>query len=121
MILITGATGHYGATAINSLLQKGIKSRQISALVRNLEKSEDLRNKGVNIKLGDYSGYESLVAAFEGTETLLFISGTEISTRLKQHENVVRAAKKAGIQHIPIGAFGTFPFTDRKNDKGKRP
>ena len=112
MILITGATGHYGATAINSLLQKGIKSNQISALVRNLEKSEDLRNKGVNIKLGDYSGYESLVAAFEGTDTLLFISGTEISTRLKQHENVVRAAKKAGIQHIVYTSFQRRNETD---------
>lgn len=112
MILITGATGHYGTTVINSLLQKGIKAHQISALVRDLEKAEDLKNKGIRIKVGDYSDYESLVDAFEGTDTLLFISGTDIASRLHQHENVVRAAKSVGIQHIVYTSFQRRDETD---------
>lgn len=104
-ILITGATGHLGGLVINSLLEKGIKANEISALVRNAEKAEALKNKGIILKIGDYNDYASLVEAFKGTDKLLFVSGSDLTSRLSQHENVVKAAKEAGVKHVVYTSF----------------
>ena len=48
MILVTGATGQFGAKAIDHLLKKGSNSSKISALVRDVEKRKVLRTKESN-------------------------------------------------------------------------
>lgn len=100
MILITGATGHYGRLTINYLLAKGICPEGIIALARNIDKANDLKELGVNIVQGDYDDYGSLVIAFKNIEKLLFISGGDLAKRYLQHENVVSAAIEAGVKHI---------------------
>ena len=45
MILVTGATGHFGKAAIDFLIAKGIPSGEIAALVRDEAKTGDLREK----------------------------------------------------------------------------
>ncbi|WP_336070507.1 SDR family oxidoreductase [Mesoflavibacter sp. CH_XMU1404-2] len=105
MILVTGATGEYGTHAINSLLEKGVEPSNISALVRSEEKGKALKEKGLNIKIGDYNDYNSLVEAFKGVDKLLFVSGSEIGTREAQHKNVVNAAKEAGVDFIAYTSF----------------
>jgi NAD(P)H dehydrogenase (quinone) len=115
MILITGATGHYGKETIDFLLQKGISPKNIAALVRDEAKAEDLKSKGIAIKVGDYDNYTSLLAAFAGVEKLLLVSGSDITTRGKQHENAVKAAIQAGIKHIYYTSF------ERKNETDSSP
>lgn len=105
MILVTGATGHFGKSTIDFLLKKGISSTNIVALVRDEEKAVDLKNKGVVLRIGDYDNYTSLVSAFKGVEKLLFVSGSDIFKRGAQHQNVVAAAKEAGVQHIVYTSF----------------
>ena len=105
MILVTGATGEYGTHSINSLLEKGVEPSNISALVRSEEKGKALKEKGLNIKIGDYNDYNSLVEAFKGVDKLLFVSGSEIGTREAQHKNVVNAAKEAGVDFIAYTSF----------------
>lgn len=105
MILVTGATGHFGKSTIDFLLKKGISSTSIAALVRNEKKAGDLRNKGVVLRNGDYDNYTSLVTAFKGIEKLLFVSGSDILRRGAQHQNVVAAAKEAGVKHIVYTSF----------------
>jgi NAD(P)H dehydrogenase (quinone) len=105
MILVTGATGHFGKSTIDFLLKKGISSTNIVALVRDEEKAADLKNKGVVLRIGDYDNYTSLVNAFKGVEKLLFVSGSDIFKRGAQHQNVVTAAKEAGVQHIVYTSF----------------
>lgn len=100
MILVTGATGHFGKLTIDFLLNKGIEARQIAVLVRNAEKAVDLREKGLKILIGDYNDYSSLVKAFSGIDKLLFVSGTDLPNRTSQHERVVKAAVTAGIRHV---------------------
>ena len=107
MILITGATGHFGKLTIDFLLKKGIKTSQIAVLVRNTEKATDLNEKGINIRVGDYNDYSSLVKAFKGIDKLLFVSGTDIPNRTSQHEQVLKAAIDAGVKHI-IYTSGEF-------------
>ncbi|MNS07592.1 Quinone oxidoreductase 2 [compost metagenome] len=114
-ILITGASGNFGKTTIDFLLKKGIPANTISALVRDEAKGADLKAKGINIKIGDYDNYESLVAAFKGIDKLVLVSGTDIVNRGKQQENVVKAAKEAGVKHILYTSF------ERKNETETSP
>lgn len=115
MILVTGATGQLGKATIESLIEKGIEPSSISALVRDAAKAEDLKAKGVTVKVGDYDNYESLVAAIQGEEKLLLVSGTDIPNRLTQHKRVIDVAKEAGINHVVYTSFA------RKNNTESNP
>jgi NAD(P)H dehydrogenase (quinone) len=99
-ILITGATGHLGKGTIEFLLKKGVEAKQISALVRDEGKADELKELGINLITGDYNNYESLIHAFNGVEKLLFVSSSDVPNRTHQHENVVNAAKQKGVGHI---------------------
>lgn len=110
MILVTGATGHFGKAAINFLLSKGVPSSGISALVRDASKAEDLSGKGVTLITGDYNDYQSLVKAFSGVDKLLLVSSSDLEARSSQHVNAVKAAKEAGVKHIIYTSF------QRKNE-----
>ncbi len=105
MILITGATGNYGKSTIDFLLKKGVSSTNIVALVRDEEKAADLKNKDIEIRIGDYDNYEQLVNAFKEIDKLLLISGSDIVNRDQQHHNVIEAAKEAGVKHIVYTSF----------------
>lgn len=111
MILITGATGQLGKVTIDFLLNK-IPVNEIGALVRDENKAADLKEKGVNVKIGNYDDKASLIAAFNGVDKLFFISGNDVANRYKQHENVVSAAKEAGVKHIIYTSFARKNETD---------
>ncbi|MBA4849355.1 SDR family oxidoreductase [Emticicia sp. BO119] len=115
MILITGATGHFGTATINFLLKKGTSPNTIAALVRDEAKADDLKAKGITISLGDYNDYDSLIKAFKGIDKLLFVSGNDIVNREQQQENVVNAAKEAGVGHVIYTSF------ERKNETETSP
>jgi NAD(P)H dehydrogenase (quinone) len=72
-ILVTGATGRQGGTgraAAAYLLKLG---RSVRAIVRSIdERAEALRDLGIEIVVGDYSNYRSLVGALEGVESAYF-------------------------------------------------
>jgi NAD(P)H dehydrogenase (quinone) len=114
-ILITGATGQFGTATINALLQKGMEANQISGLVRNESKASDLKAKGINLVMGNYEDYASLIAAFKGVDKLLFISASDMVERLAQHERVIKAAIEAGVKHIVYTSF------ERKNNTENSP
>lgn len=100
MILVTGATGSFGQAAIEFLLKKGVPAQSIVALARNLEKAQALQKLGVGVRTGDYDDQQSLERAMKDVDQLLFVSGSDIEKRMQQHENVVAAAKAAGVKHI---------------------
>lgn len=100
MILITGARGNFGTATISYLLKTGISPSLISGLVRDKQNTDGLTGKGVSVKIGNYDIYFSLVEAFKGVDKLLLVSGPDVENRLKQQENVVNAAKEAGVKHI---------------------
>lgn len=99
-LLITGATGQLGLKTIEFLLEQGIEPGKISALVRDPEKAQKLTDMGVNLVVGDYGNYESLVKAFQEVEKLLFVSGSDVVNRVAQHENVIKAAVEAKVNHV---------------------
>jgi NAD(P)H dehydrogenase (quinone) len=113
-ILITGASGSLGKSLIKFILKR-TKAENLALLVRNAEKLEDLELDGVDVRIGDYDNYESLTKAFKGIDRLYFISGSDIANRSKQHENVVNAAKEAGVKHVVYTSF------QRKNETNSSP
>ncbi|MBD3892182.1 SDR family oxidoreductase [Olleya marilimosa] len=105
MILVTGATGEFGKHAVQQLMKKGVNNSEISVLSRSMEKANNYKEDGITVKIGDYTNYDSLVKAFEGVDKLLFVSSNEIENRAEQHENVVNAAKAAGVKHVAYTSF----------------
>lgn len=94
--LITGANGQLGQLVVQSLVKK-VPASQVIALVRKPEAAAALVALGVEVRIGSYDDPASLDAAFAGVDTLLLISSSEVGKRLPQHENVIAAAKKAGV------------------------
>ena len=115
MILVTGATGHLGSATLNFLLNK-LPASQLAGLVRDESKAADLREKGISIRVGTYDDTASLDAAMQGIDTVLLIAGTDEENRLRQHSNVVDAAKKAGVKRI---AYTSRALKDRNTLENK--
>ena len=105
IILVTGATGNLGKATINALLNKGVHANNIIALVRDETKAATLKEKGITLKVGDYDNYPSLVEAFKGVEKLVLVSARDLVNRTVQHNNVVKAAKEAGVSHLLYTSF----------------
>ncbi|WP_031527790.1 SDR family oxidoreductase [Dyadobacter crusticola] len=108
MILVTGATGQFGAHAIDHLLKKRVNPSNISALVRDAAKAKVLQEKGISIRIGDYTDHHSLVNAFSDVEKILLVSSNDrqaFENRTNHHINVINAAKEAGVKHITYTSF----------------
>ncbi|ENG2949587.1 SDR family oxidoreductase [Enterobacter cloacae] len=99
MIAITGATGQLGRLVIEQLL-KTVPANQIVAIVRNPSKAEALSQQGIVVRQGDYTDQAALTTALKGVKKLLLISSSEVGQRATQHQNVINAAKAAGVTFI---------------------
>jgi NAD(P)H dehydrogenase (quinone) len=96
MIVVTGASGQLGRLVIESLL-KHRPAGEVIAAVRDPAKVQDLASRGVQVRRGDYNRPETLPVAFQGATRVLLISGSEVGKRVAQHQAVIDAAKRAGI------------------------
>lgn len=99
MILVTGATGGLGHETIDFLLTT-TPAAEIAALVRDVSKAPDLVQRGVDVRQADYFDYPALVHAFRGVDKLLLVSAVAFTDRVRQHRNVIDAAKEAGVKHL---------------------
>jgi NAD(P)H dehydrogenase (quinone) len=95
MIVVTAATGKLGASVVEGLLARE-PAAQIAVAVRSPEKAKSLLARGVEVRHADYDKPQTLERAFRSGDTVLLISSSEIGLRVKQHEAVVGAAKRAG-------------------------
>ena len=98
-ILVTGATGNIGRMTLQHLLKR-LPVSDLVGLARDPAKAADLAAKGIEIRQGDYFDHEGLVRAFEGIGKVMLVSATAFTDRNTQHENVINAAKQAGVGHI---------------------
>ena len=99
--LVTLASSHFGSMAIDFLL-KEVAAKNIIATVRDLKKREKFKEKGIEVRLADYSKPETLKEAFKGVDKILFISSIpgQAVSREMQHKNVVEAAKACNVKFI---------------------
>jgi NAD(P)H dehydrogenase (quinone) len=99
-MLVTGATGKLGTKVMETLL-KTVPANQLAVSVRNPDKADKLRARGVEIRQGDFDHPETLDSAFAGVDRLLLISADgDNETRIRQHANAVAAAERAGVKFI---------------------
>jgi len=98
-IAVTGATGQLGRLVLEELLASQ-EPAALVAVVRDAGKAEELRARGVQVRVADYSDPAALETALAGVDKLLLVSGSEVGSRVAQHANVVNAAKAAGVGFI---------------------
>lgn len=99
-LLVTGATGKLGSKIVETLL-KTVPANELTVSVRNPEKAEELKARGVEVRQGDFDHVETLTTAFKGIDRLLIISADgDNETRIRQHTNAVNAAKKSQVKFI---------------------
>lgn len=91
MIFITWATGNLEIKVIEALLKK-VAAAEIAALVRDESKAQDLTEKGITIRVGDYDNKAALDQAMVGVDKILLVSGGRAANGLEQHQNVIDAA-----------------------------
>ncbi|MFZ4172553.1 SDR family oxidoreductase, partial [Enterobacter ludwigii] len=77
-----------------------VPANQIVAIVRNPAKAEALSQQGITVRQGDYADESTMTSALKGVEKLLLISSSEVGQRATQHQNVINAAKAAGVKFI---------------------
>ncbi|QMR76395.1 SDR family oxidoreductase [Enterobacter sp. RHBSTW-00175] len=99
MIAITGATGQLGQLVIEHLL-KTVPASQILAIVRNPAKAGALSQQSIVVRQADYTDQAAFTTALNGVDKLLLISSSEVGQRATQHQNVINAAKAAGVKFI---------------------
>jgi NAD(P)H dehydrogenase (quinone) len=97
MILVTGATGQLGAAVVRQLLAR-TEASNVAVLVRDPGKAADLAQQGVSVRRGDYGDTDSLARAMRGVERVLLIASSEFQQRVWQHQNVIDAARAAGVE-----------------------
>ena len=98
-ILVTGASGNIGRLTLQHLLKR-VPASDLVGLVRDPAKATDLAAAGIEIRQGDYFDYDGLVRAFEGIAKVMLVSATAFTDRNTQHQNVISAARQAGVKHI---------------------
>ncbi|WP_199548498.1 SDR family oxidoreductase [Streptomyces sp. N35] len=113
-LVVTGATGNLGRLVIESLLDAGVPAGQIAALVRSKEKAAPLAERGVELRIADYSRPESLAGAFAEGDRVLLVSGSEVGQRVAQHRAVIDAAKTAGVALLAYTGVLGGPEADFK-------
>lgn len=94
---VTGATGNLGGLVVDALIERGVAPAEIVAVVRNADKASPLAERGVVVRVADYSDSAAMTAALAGVDKLLLVSGSEVGQRIAQHTNVIEAAETAGV------------------------
>lgn len=105
-IMITGATGQLANYAIE-YVQAFNPEANIYGLVRKQEQVEQLAQRGLNVRIGDYADKESLIKAFKDIDRLLFISVPQSDLQI----NVVEAAKASDISYIAYTSINGIEYT----------
>jgi len=96
-LVITGATGHLGSLVIESLLDQGVAAHDITAAGRDITKLKDLADRGVTVRVIDFNEPATLLDAFRRADKVLLVSGSEVGQRVRQHRNVIDAARTTGV------------------------
>lgn len=108
--LVTGATGGFGGAALEKL-KTLVPISDIHVLARSEEKAVPLAEAGYTVHIGDYLNKESLKSALTGIDRLLLVSSAP-GTRQEEHQNVLDAAKEAGVSFI---TYTSFPHADQSS------
>jgi NAD(P)H dehydrogenase (quinone) len=103
-LIVTGASGHLGRLAAETLLD-AVGGSELILLSRTPDALASFKRRGVRVRYGDFSKPESLAAAFDGGKRALIVSVMPPGDIVAQHETAFRAAERAGVQRIVYTSF----------------
>ena len=96
-VAITAASGQLGTQVVKAALAL-IPSANIVGLARTPHKAKHL---GIEIRPGDYNDKDVLEESLQSVDSVLLVSGMDApERRIKQHRNVIEAARSAGVERI---------------------
>jgi NAD(P)H dehydrogenase (quinone) len=96
-IAITAVSGQLGA----AIAKRAIEEFGEKNVVGTARTPEKIKHLGIKIFKADYNSKEDFVNAFEGIDAVLLVSGMDKpANRIKQHLNVINAAKECGVKKI---------------------
>lgn len=112
-IILTGTTGKLGSEVLKHLLQL-VPASDIIVSVYNPDGHQELKDKGVEVRAGDFNDPESLLLAFKGGDALFLTSlpSRDDEYRIKSQTQVIDVAIKAGVKHI---YYTSLAFGDESN------
>ncbi|WP_339322773.1 SDR family oxidoreductase [Paenibacillus sp. FSL W8-0194] len=100
MLIVTGANGKLGRGVVEELLKR-IPAEQIGVSVRDVSQAQDLKERGVRVRHGDFANAESLLNAFEDASQVLLVStGILGDAGIRQHQTAIDAAKESGATRV---------------------
>jgi NAD(P)H dehydrogenase (quinone) len=114
MLLITGATGQLGTAVVRQLLAC-TDSAEIAVLVRDPGKAADLQRQGVSVRVGDYGDAYSLARAMKGIDRVLLFASNQYQQRMRQHQNVIDAARAADVELLGFTSRSLGDMTGSQN------
>ena len=75
--------------------------------INNINELSYLKEKGIEVRFGDFDKPESLTTAFKDIDKLLIISTDgDNDTRIRQHKNAINAAKENNVKFIAYTSVG---------------
>lgn len=101
MIAVTGATGAVGGRVAARLAELGVSQRLV---VRDPSRAPSLPGAEV-VGGANYADGEAMRRAFDGADTVFFVSAGEDRNRVDLHRGVVDAAVAAGVERIVYTSF----------------
>lgn len=96
-VLITGATGNVGTSALNALLDDG--RHRVRAMVRDPAKLAGAAHRGAQVVAGDLEDSASIALAMDGVHTLVLITPPGPNAA-QQASRVLDVATQANVQRI---------------------
>ena len=99
-IVVTGASGQLGRMIVERLTARGVSGHDILATGRDRHRLSAAGALGARTVISSYDDPQSFDGVLGDGDTLMLVSGSEVGRRHQQHQNVVEAAKRAGVGRI---------------------
>lgn len=100
MIIVTGGTGRLGSQIVAQLLDR-VPADQVGVSVRDVSKAEDLAQRGVRVRAGDFTDPATLDHAFEGADQVLVVSAAIRGPGAGEaNRTAIEAAVRAGATKV---------------------
>jgi NAD(P)H dehydrogenase (quinone) len=98
-VIVTGAAGHLGRLVAEQL-RKRLAPEDLVLVTRRPEALREFRDRGADVRYGDFDHPDSLRDAFAGGRRMLLISTDAVGRRIGQHRAAIDAAAMAGVGHV---------------------